>query len=150
MSFSRVATIHALLAMALLALAACSNTHARPRCTECGMPIDPTSRWTAGVTNAAGEEQLFDTPKCLFRFMHGDDGRGASLAWFTEYYSQQRRPGTSLRFVTGSNLMGPMGADLVPVEGAPAARRFAADHLGQESLTYEHVDEAHLRALDPP
>ncbi|NOY90834.1 MAG: hypothetical protein GXP55_06440 [Deltaproteobacteria bacterium] len=130
--------------------AACSQTPTRARCVQCGMPIDPTSRWTAGVTGASGEEQLFDSPKCLFRYMRGDDGRGASLPWFTEYYSQERRPGTSLRFVLGSNLSGPMGADLVPVEGEQAARRFAADHVGEQVLTYEEVDEARLRTIDAP
>ncbi len=133
-----------------LSLAACSQTPTRARCVQCGMLIDPTSRWTAGVTGASGEEKLFDSPKCLFRYMRGDDGRGASLPWFTEYYSQQRRPGTSLRFVVGSNLSGPMGADLVPVEGETGARRFAADHVGEQVLTYEQVDEARLRGLDTP
>jgi hypothetical protein len=133
-----------------LSVSACSKAAERPRCTQCGMPIDPTSRWTAGLTNSAGEEQLFDTPKCLFRFMQSDDGRGASLPWFTEYYSQRRRPATSLRFIANSNLTGPMGADLVPVEGDEAAGRFAADHLGSPPLTYEQVDGAALHALDPP
>lgn len=133
----------------VLGLGGCSKSQTA-RCTQCGMPIDATSRWLAGLTNASGETLEFDTPKCLFGYLRGEHGRGASLPWFTEYYSQTRRPGTSLRFVAGSDLVGPMGDDLVPVEGEEAARRFANDHGGAEVLTFEQVDEARLRSLDPP
>jgi len=138
------------LLLALLPLVVSCDKPQRERCTQCGMPIDETSRWNAGLTNAQGAAQRFDTPKCLFRFLASDDGRGASLPWFTEYYSQTHRPATSLRFVIGSDLIGPMGADLIPIEGDEAARRFGADHAGDDVLTFEQVDAARLQSLDPP
>ena len=65
----------------------------------------------------------------------------------TEYYTQAERPAEALLYVRGSDLMSPMGADLVPIEGREAAEGFARDH-GGEVLTRGQVTSAVLSALE--
>jgi hypothetical protein len=90
------------------------------------MKIDPASAWRADLVRADGSRVHFDTPRC------------ALLAWKTgkveatdavlqEYYDRAWRSAKDLRFGVGSDVVGPMGADLVPVDPLHAAK-FAADH----------------------
>src|SRR5690606_6693361 len=72
-----------------LCLAACSREET-PRCRECGMRVDGDPRFLSGAT-LEGEPILFDTPKCLFRFLAREEGRRATDGWVTEYYSGARR-----------------------------------------------------------
>ena len=91
------------------------------------MKVDPASPWVSYVM-IDGKQQSFDTPSCAFTGWRKAGASGKN-ARFREYYSQEIRPAEELRFVRGSDVVGPMGPDLVPVsEGA--ARRFARDHNG--------------------
>lgn len=108
------------------------------------MYIDLSPRWTAGLKSSAGREEHFDAPKCMLRYRA--DQPGAREAWVTEYYSQTRMALDQVRLVEGSDVLGPMGRDLVPVE-ASAAEGFARDHGGRV-LRVDEVDAAVLASLD--
>jgi copper chaperone NosL len=136
-------SVPALLALVCaLALAACARDEVS-RCRECGMRVDGDPRFLAGA-NLDGRELLFDTPKCLFRFLASEDGRRAEEAWAVEYYSGERRALRELRFVVGSDVLGPMGDDLIPV--GEHAERFARDHGGRV-LERRVIDHPTLEAL---
>ena len=113
-----------LLVVALLLTVACRSAE---RCATCGMKIDPASPWVSYLT-IDGKEHSFDTPSCAFSGWRKAGARGKN-ARFREYYSQVMKPAEELRFVRGSDVVGPMGPDLVPVI-EDAARRFARDHNG--------------------
>jgi copper chaperone NosL len=124
---------------ALIVIGACLLVFAchRPeRCATCGMKIDPASPWVSYVT-IHGKEQPFDTPSCAFTAWRkaGTRGQGAR---FREYYSQEMKPDKELLFVRGSDVVGPMGPDLVPV-AADTARRFARDHNGAPPQSAEEL-----------
>ena len=122
------------LAIAVLLLAsACRRDR---RCATCGMKIDPASPWVSYVT-IAGKEQAFDTPSCAFDAWRKGAPR-ISGGRFREYYSQELKPAEELRFVRGSDVVGPMGPDIVPV-AAETARRFARDHNGAPPRTAEEM-----------
>lgn len=123
-------------------LGACSREEVA-RCRECGMRVDGDPRFLAGTT-LDGEELLFDTPKCLFRFLASEPGHGAEAPWAVEYYSGERAPLDQLRFVVGSDVLGPMGDDLIPV--GEHAERFARDHGGRV-LERGEVDRSTLDSL---
>lgn len=132
-----------------LALPACESEPARARCPQCGMFTDAAPRWLVGLTGPDGTEHTFDSPKCMVRWMRSDDGRGSSLAWVTEYYSQERRPVVNIRFVLGSDVESPMGRDLVPITGQEAATRFSGDHGGMAVVTLGDITDEMLAGLDP-
>ena len=116
-------------------LAACSSpgeeAAAQPtgRCAHCGMLV--AGDWLAcGATMPDGRAVVFDTPKCLFGSLGGRDGAGASEVWVTEYYGRTRRAFDQVVYVDGSDVLGPMGADLVPVAPRERAEEFVRDHGG--------------------
>lgn len=131
----------------VLTLLACSNAEPRPRCAQCGMYADSAPAWAAAATGPEGATLRFDAPKCLFRYAAAQGPERVRALRLTEYYTQAERPAEALLYVRGSDLMSPMGADLVPIEGREAAEGFARDH-GGEVLTLSQVTSAVLSALD--
>lgn len=112
------------------------------------MYADTNAAWTAGATSRSGDEEQFDSPKCMLRWRLSDAGRGAREVWVTEYYSQSRTPAADVLFVEGSDVVGPMGKDMVPVKGREEAERFRREHHGRRVLSLDRIDAAALRALD--
>lgn len=127
-------TRRAVLAAApLLLLASCRR---EARCATCGMKVDPSSPWVSYVT-LHGKEEAFDTPSCAFAAWKNAGGSPAP-ARFREYYSQEMKPVSDVQFVRGSDVVGPMGPDWVPVH-VDTARRFARDHNGAPPLDAAQV-----------
>jgi hypothetical protein len=91
------------------------------------MKIDPASAWISYV-EIDGKELAFDTPRCALTAWRKAGAR-AGAARFREYYSQELKRAEDLRFVAGSDVVGPMGPELVPV-AVETAPRFARDHNG--------------------
>ena len=108
--------------LTVLALAACSRP---PRCKRCGMVLDPSSRWLAELRNGDVVER-FDTPKCAFAAWRGGRPAGTTLR-LRGYYSQRELDAAEIVLAVGSDVLGPMGPDLVPVEREHGAK-FSADH----------------------
>ncbi len=122
-----------LLALATIVLAmACGRAG---RCGTCGMKVDPASAWVSYLT-VNGQEVAFDTPRCALAAWRGS-GK-ISGARFREYYSQELISADRIRFVAGSDVIGPMGPELVPV-GLDNAARFARDHNGAPPKTAEEA-----------
>lgn len=129
-------------------LAACGSdesdgAEATARCATCGMVVAPDSGWRAG-----GDDLAFDAPKCLFRYRHREGD--VPNAWVIEYYAQERRPAREMLYVIGTDLEGPMGRDLVPVEGREAAERLMADHHGERILAFDEVTQDVVEGLFTP
>jgi copper chaperone NosL len=122
-------------AVTILVAGAC---HRGVRCATCGMKVDPESPWVSYVT-LGQREVAFDTPHCAFTAWRRD-ARSGSAARFREYYSQEMKPADDVHFVTGSDVVGPMGPDLVPV-AAEAAARFARDHNGAPPKSARQIIE---------
>lgn len=119
----------------------------RPRCRECGMPADEVPAFAAYARGPDRAELRFDAPRCLFRFLLSPAGRGSSRPEVVEHYSQARVPAESVVFVVGSDVIGPMGRDLIPVDRAHAAQ-FVAEHRGRV-VERSAIDLAVLCSLDP-
>lgn len=108
-------------AIAAFGVGACSR---RDRCKACGMINEPASRFRVEIRGAAGRTERFDTPKCAFKaWRSGTEGELFAVG----YYTQTMRPSHELSFVAGSDVLGPMGIDFIPVE-RELAKRFAAEH----------------------
>lgn len=123
-------------------LSACSRDHAASsaRCAFCGMRIPPGSHWAAGATTSAGAAVSFDTPGCLFRYRFSNRGQGLRAPWITEYYGRSGAhvDARTVSFVPGSDVVGPMGPDLVPV-ATNRVDAFRRDHHGREGLAFDAV-----------
>jgi hypothetical protein len=117
---------------------ACSRA---ARCGTCGMKIDPASPFVAYL-DTGSREIAFDTPRCAFIAWRSRFST-ASAARFREYYSRRLKAAGELSFVYGSDVLGPMGPELVPVETS-LAPRFARDHNGAPPKTTEDLRQGEL------
>ena len=121
-------------------------TSASSTCAVCGMVVDPDSPWTATVVHEGGARRLFDGPKDLFKYLLGPDryprpatGAAIEAVTVTAYYDRATIPARDALFVVGSDVMGPMGAELIPHRTRAEAEGFLADHRGERILAYDEV-----------
>jgi copper chaperone NosL len=160
MRTSRLSMLTAsLLLLASLAAAAGSPELPAPgpkeRCPVCGMFVGMHRAWTAAVVFKDGATSFFDGPKDMFRFVaepgrfaKGRNSSDIQGAYVTEYYSARLTRAEGLYFVVGSDVLGPMGRELIPVEGKEQADTFAVDHKGKKILRFDEVTPEELKKLE--
>ena len=120
----------------------------------CGMFVAPYPNWTAAARFPDGSVAYFDGPKDMIRYTFAverfdparKDQKIESL-WVTEYYAASLMPAAELYFVVGSDVLGPMGHELVPVHGEESARVFAVDHHGKQVLPFADLTPAVVSEL---
>jgi copper chaperone NosL len=121
----------------------------RDRCPVCGMFVKPYPTWMAALRFPGGRVEYFDGPKDLFRryFALGPEGKKAEPL-VTDYYSTRVIPAREAWFVSGSDILGPMGHELVPLASEGEARGFKRDHGGASPLAFESVTPQTMKDLE--
>jgi len=110
------------------------------RCPVCGMFVAPYPQWAAMMELADGTQAWFDGPKDMFlcidtiqTCLPAAAGKAYNL-YVTEYYTTVLTDAGKVFFVEGSDVLGPMGGEMVPVAGEAAAHTFMQDHAGKRLL----------------
>jgi hypothetical protein len=117
------------------------------RCKTCGMVLDPANRFATELhPSAGGDAVIFDTPKCAFTALRQPGPLASAELFARGYYTQALLPAKALSFAQGSDVLGPMGIDFVPVEREHAAR-FAQEHNAKAMLEAETITAAVVRDL---
>ncbi len=127
----------------------------KDKCPVCGMFVAPYPEWTATVVLADGRVDHFDGCKCLFKYLLGAErfapgskpGEVVTVA-VKDYYELAMIDARQASFVVGSDVLGPMGHELIPLETPAAAADFVADHGGRGPLRFDEVTVPLLLALD--
>ena len=117
---------------------------AKDRCGVCGMFVAKYPNWAATVIFADGTQVFFDGPKDLFRYIlnledYKAENREISEVFVTDYYSTALIDAKDAFFVSGSDVMGPMGPELVPLSKEAHAKTFALDHGGELILRFDEI-----------
>ena len=127
----------------------------RDRCPMCGMFVQPFPQWVAQVRLGDGSVVFFDGCKDLFKYLLSferqvDEGKPKSITsiFVTNYYDGEIIAARTAHFVIGSDVMGPMGSELVPHRTLAAAHDFLHDHFGLETLRFDEINENTLRAME--
>ena len=114
------------------------------RCAVCGMMVSPYPNWISVVTLKDNTHKFFDGPKDMFLFIFDLQKYqpGATVADITEvqvseYYTLNRYDARELFFVAGSDILGPMGPEFVPVAGAQALKTFIKDHGHEKVMRFD-------------
>ena len=121
----------------------------KDRCPVCGMPVQEYKSWIATVLFEDGTRTYFDGPKDLFRFLHSlekydRDADAIAEIWVTDYYTTQPTKAREALFVVGSDVMGPMGHELVALRSESEAETFVRDHGGDAILKFDDVSEEQI------
>jgi copper chaperone NosL len=117
------------------------------RCPVCGMFVAGYTNWVSSIVFKDGSRVFFDGPKDLFRYFFdlpkyrpGATRDDIAALFVTEYYSVKATPAQEVFFVSGSNVLGPMGKELVPIAGLDQARGFMRDHAGVKLMRFDGKD----------
>ena len=145
--------ILAILCMLLLSLTLSFAADKKPvaikksdKCPVCGMFVSGYKNWMSEIIFADGTYAVFDGPKDMFRYYlnikkynPAKTASDISRIYITEYYSTEFTDAREVFFVQGSDVNGPMGAELVPIASETAAKEFLKDHKGKKVLKFNEV-----------
>jgi nitrous oxide reductase accessory protein NosL len=127
----------------------------RDLCPVCGMLVSKYPNWVATITYKDGHAHHFDGAKDFFKF-YLDPAKYAAghrrddmlTLWVTDFYNLQRMDARKALYVVGSDVLGPMGHELIPLANRDDADEFLKDHKGKRVLRFEEVTGDMLERLD--
>lgn len=125
------------------------------KCPVCGMFVAKYPDFAAQVQFRNGSALHFDGPKDLFkyyqnisRYSPGRKQGDIAAILVTSYYSLSLIDAQTAWYVTGSDVYGPMGRELIPFEKEAEAREFQKDHKGKALLRFREITPAVVKGLD--
>jgi copper chaperone NosL len=129
--------------------------HPTDVCPVCGMFVIKYPQWVATLVFRDGPAKHFDGAKDLFKYLFdlakyapGRSRDDVAAIAVTEYYGLAHIDAREAWFVIGSDVLGPMGHELVPLATAADAEEFMNDHQGKEILRFDDVTPELLPRLD--
>ncbi len=156
-SLRRVLPVVLLLAFSSAAVAAGEPPgvpSAKEKCPVCGMFVAGYPNWLAVIEYRDGTRSWFDGPKDLVTFLLNPGAvaparKRADVASIRvrDYYSLAFIDGEKAFYVMGSDVLGPMGKELVPFAKQADAEGFSRDHGGKTILRLREATQDTLRAL---
>ena len=110
------------------------------------MFVAPYPQWTAEIIFKDGTYAVFDGPKDMFKYYlniskYNKEKTNKEITgiYVTEYYTTKTMSARDVYFVKDSDVMGPMGNELVPVKGEREAGTFMQDHQGKKMLKFGEI-----------
>jgi len=124
-------------------------------CPVCGMLVSKYPNWVATIVYKDGHAHHFDGAKDMFKYWF-DPGKYAknhkrediAAVWVTDYYNLQPMDARRAYFVIGSDALGPMGHEFVPLANQADAEEFAREHKGARILRFADVTPELAGRLD--
>jgi len=127
----------------------------KERCPVCGMFVSPYPKWITQIQFKDGSHYSFDGMKCFCRFYfqpQSFDSQKRKEDFKTllvrDYYTLKFIPYDEAFYVVGSDVLGPMGHELIPFAEEETAKIFLNDHHGQKILRFSDITEPLLDLLD--
>ncbi|HSA97313.1 MAG TPA: nitrous oxide reductase accessory protein NosL [Acidobacteriota bacterium] len=125
------------------------------KCPVCGMFVAQYPDFEAAAVFKDGATVFFDGAKDMFRYLFdvGTYARGRTRAdiarvWVTDYYSLKWTDAKAALFVKGSDVLGPMGRELIPFAKETEAKEFLKDHKGKSLFRFAEIMPSVLKDID--
>jgi copper chaperone NosL len=127
----------------------------RDKCPVCGMFVAKFPDWNAEIIFKDGSYAVFDGAKDMFKYYFDLKRYNPSKSpgdidsiYVTDYYDLTLIDGTKAFYVSGSDVHGPMGRELIPFKEEGGAMDFLKDHKGKVVLKFREVTPGIVRGLD--
>jgi copper chaperone NosL len=127
----------------------------KAKCPVCGMFVAKYKDWISSITFKDSSTLFFDGPKDMFRFYlnpakFGSSRKQGEIAalYVKDYYSLAFIDGRRAFYVIGSDVLGPMGKELVPFAKKEDAVGFLKDHGGKRVLGFGEITSAAMKSLE--
>ncbi len=116
----------------------------KERCPVCGMFVAKYKSWLAQLKMENGKTAYFDGVKDMMAYYFEPKKYGGSSTpvevYVTDYYSLGIIDGKKAFYVIGSDVLGPMGHELIPFATLKAATTFKKDHKGKKILKFDEIN----------
>lgn len=121
------------------------------KCPVCGMFVHKYPKWVAQIEVNQKHSHYFDGVKDMMKFYfnpskfkHNHKVEDISKIMVTDYYSLNAINAKTAYYVTGSNIYGPMGEELIPFKTKKEAEHFSKSHFGKKVLKFKDIKEEFL------
>ncbi len=118
----------------------------KDKCAVCGMSVNEHPKWIAEIIFKDGTYAVFDGVKDMLHYYFNMSKYNKSKTkddiaeiYVTDYYTTKLMKADEVYFIIGSDVMGPMGNELIPVKGKTEANTFSIDHGGKKTLTFDKI-----------
>lgn len=125
------------------------------KCPVCGMFVAKYSGWVSSLTFTDATTVYFDGPKDMFTYYlapgkYDPNRKRSDIAALSvkDYYSLLPIDGRQAFYVSGSDVTGPMGRELVPFGKKTDAEGFLRDHGGKKILRFKEITPALLKTFE--
>ena len=127
----------------------------KDKCPVCGMFVYKYPDWTAEIIYNDGTHVFFDGAKDMFKYLFNlntylpsKEIADINTIYVTEYYDLEFVEARKAYYVIGSNVLGPMGKELVPFKSEADAIQFKKDHRGKEIINFKKITAAVIQGLN--
>lgn len=128
---------------------------ARDKCPVCGMFVAKYPDWVMVIVYRDGYRVFFDGAKDMFkylfdlkRFAPSRKSGDIRAVLVRDYYHLSTIDARNAWYIIGSDIYGPMGRELIPLEHEDDAREFLNDHQGKKILKYSEITREVIKTLD--
>jgi copper chaperone NosL len=128
---------------------------AKDKCPVCGMFVAKYPDFATQIQFRDGTRVFFDGVKDMLKYYRNlsrfDPARKQTnilAVYVTDYYSLGYVDGYKAFYVSGSDVFGPMGKELVPFEKKSDAQEFLKDHKGRSLLTFQEISDTVMKSLE--
>jgi len=125
------------------------------RCPVCGMFVYKYPKWVAQISFKDGSYYFYDGAKDMFKhifdtakYTSGKTAENIKDIYVTDYYEVELIDAKSAFYVIGSDVLGPMGHELLPFKNQESAQEFLEDHKGKAIIRFQEVTPAIIESLD--
>ena len=129
------------------------------KCPVCGMFVYKYPKWAAFIyyeKDGKLAHLAFDGVKDMMKFYFNPSKWGdyagikkhIKKMVVRDYYTLKPIWAKTAYYVVGSDVVGPMGNELIPFKSKEAAENFMKDHHGKRVLTFDQISEALVYKLD--
>lgn len=123
------------------------------KCPVCGMFVAKYDQWLAQIVTDDQKTLVFDGVKDMmaYYFNSSDYGGSGDLAraeiWVRNYYTLDYMDGRTAYYVIGSDVLGPMGDELIPFASSAEAENFKNDHGGTRILRFDEIEAGQIMEM---
>lgn len=127
----------------------------KDKCPVCGMFVAKYPDFEAQIIFKDGSYAVFDGAKDMFKYYldmqrYNKSKKRSDIAsiFVPDYYSLTLIDGRNALYVTGSDVMGPMGNELIAFAKEADAMEFKKDHKGKKIVRFKDVAISLIGGLD--
>lgn len=116
------------------------------KCPVCGMFVAKYDQWLTQIVVDDQRPLVFDGVKDMMAYYFNSEQYGgvgdlsAAEIWVRNYYTLDYIDGRKAHYVVGSDVLGPMGDELIPFATIREAENFKKDHNGAAILPFDEIE----------